>query len=177
MPVVLPDPVEASIEGTLVTVKGPQGQLQFSHHPDMEVVLQDRTLHVSRPSDDKKHRALHGLTRALLANMVQGVANGFVKELVIEGVGYRADMQEKNLVLSVGYSHPVVFAPPPGVTFEVAKGNRAITVRGIDKQAVGEIAAKIRRVRPPEPYKGKGIAYAGEKIRRKAGKAGKAGAK
>ena len=177
MPVAVPAGVEVKIEGTAVTVSGPKGQLHFDFHPDMQVSMQDGTIVVNRPSDNKKHRALHGLTRALLANMVQGVANGFTRDLVIEGVGYRADMQEKNLVLSVGYSHPVVIAPPPGISFEVAKGNRNITVQGIDKQAVGEIAAEIRSVRPPEPYKGKGIAYAGEQIRRKAGKAGKAGVK
>lgn len=177
MPVAVPAGVQVNIQGTLVTVKGPKGQLAFNYHPDMAVAMQDGSIVVTRPTDNKKHRALHGLTRALLANMVLGVANGFNKELVIEGVGYRADMQDKNLVLSVGYSHPVVITPPPGITFEVAKGNRNITVQGIDKQAVGEISAKIRSVRPPEPYKGKGIAYAGEQIRRKAGKAGKAGAK
>jgi len=177
MPVPVPAGVQVSIEGTRVTVKGPKGQLTFDHHPDMTVAMRDGAIVVTRPTDEKRHRALHGLTRALLANMVQGVANGFSKELVIEGVGYRADMQDKNLVLTVGYSHPVVITPPPGITFEVAKGNRNIMVQGIDKQAVGEICAKIRSVRPPEPYKGKGIAYAGEQIRRKAGKAGKAGAK
>lgn len=177
MPIPVPAGVQVHIEGQAVTVKGPKGQLHQQFHPDMTIGMQDGTIVVTRPSDDGKHRALHGLTRALLANMVQGVANGFTRELVIEGVGYRADMQEKNLVLSVGYSHPVVITPPPGVSFEVAKGNRNVFVHGIDKQVVGELAAKIRSVRPPEPYKGKGIAYAGERIRRKAGKAGKAGAK
>jgi large subunit ribosomal protein L6 len=177
MPVAVPGGVQVDIQGTSVTVRGPRGQLHFDFHADMQIGMADGAIVVQRPSDEKRHRALHGLTRALLANMVQGVANGFSRELVIEGVGYRADMQDKNLVLSVGYSHPVVIAPPDGINFEVARGNRSITVQGIDKQAVGEIAAKIRGVRPPEPYKGKGIAYAGEKIRRKAGKAGKAGAK
>ncbi len=177
MPVPVPAGVEVSIEGTSVTVKGPKGQLQQEFHPDMQISLQDATVVVTRPSDSGKHKALHGLTRALLANMVQGVANGYDRELVVEGVGYRADMQDKNLVLSVGFSHTVVIAPPAGIAFDVAKGNRNIFVRGIDKQMVGEVAAKIRSVRPPEPYKGKGIAYAGERIRRKAGKAGKAGAK
>jgi len=177
MPVAVPAGVQVDIQGTSVTVKGPKGQLHFDFHPDMQVGMQDGAIVVSRPSDNKVHRALHGLTRALLANMVQGVSNGFSRELVIEGVGYRADLQGANLVLSVGYSHPVVITPPPGITFEVARGNRNVTVQGIDKQVVGEIAARIRRVRPPEPYKGAGIAYAGEQIRRKAGKAGKAGAK
>jgi large subunit ribosomal protein L6 len=177
MPVAVPAGVQVDVQGTSVTVKGPKGQLHFDFHPEMQIGMQDGALVVTRPSDNKKHRALHGLTRALLANMVKGVSEGFSRELVITGVGYRADMQDQNLVLSVGYSHPVVFAPPPGITFEVARGNHNITVRGIDKQVVGEIAARIRRTRPPEPYKGKGIAYAGEQIRRKAGKAGKAGAK
>ncbi len=177
MPIAVPAGVQVNILGTSVTVKGPKGEMHFDFHRDMAVGQQDGTIVVTRSSDDPKHRALHGLTRALLANMIQGVSNGYRKELVIEGVGYRADMQEKNLVLSVGYSHPVVMTPPTGITFEVAKGNRNISVQGIDKQLVGEMAARIRNVRPPEPYKGKGIAYAGERIRRKAGKAGKAGAK
>lgn len=176
-PIPVPPGVQVSIDGSTVTVKGPKGQLRRELHPSMGIALQDGAVVVTRPSDDARHRALHGLTRALLANMVQGVATGFSRELVVEGVGYRADMQDKNLVLSVGYSHPVVITPPPQVTFEVARGNRNIMVQGIDKEAVGQIAAKIRAVRPPEPYKGKGIAYAGERIRRKAGKAGKAGAK
>ncbi len=177
MPVAVPAGVQVSIEGASVTVKGPKGQLQQKFHPDMQISMQDGTIVVARPSDSNKHKALHGLTRALLANMIQGVADGYSRELVIEGVGYRADMQDKNLVLSVGFSHTVVVTPPAGIAFEVAKGNRNVFVQGIDKQMVGEVAAKIRGVRPPEPYKGKGIAYAGERIRRKAGKAGKAGVK
>ncbi len=177
MPITVPPGVQVSIQGTLVTVKGPKGQLKQGFHPDIQIRMEDGVITVTRPSDEPKVRALHGLTRALLANMIQGVANGFTRELVIEGVGYRADMQDKSLVLSVGFSHPVVIAPPPEITFEVARGNRNITVQGIDKQMVGEMAAKIRSVRPPEPYKGKGIAYAGERVRRKPGKAGKAGAK
>ena len=176
-PITVPKGVQVTIEGTAVTVKGPKGQLHREFHPDMSIKMEDGAIVVSRPSDSNKHKALHGLTRALLANMIQGVESGFTRELIIEGVGYRADMQDKNLVLSVGVSHPVVIAPPAGITFEVAKGNRNVMVQGIDKQMVGEIAAQIRGVRPPEPYKGKGIAYAGERIRRKAGKAGKAGAK
>lgn len=177
MPIPVPSGVSVDIQGTRVTVKGPKGQLQRDLHPDMQIDRQDDAVVVARPSDSGKHRALHGLTRALLANMVQGVSNGFTKELVIEGVGYRADLQDKNLVLSLGFSHPVVMTPPDGISFEVARGNRNITIQGIDKELVGEVAARIRRLRPPEPYKGKGIAYAGEKIRRKAGKAGKAGAR
>ena len=177
MPIPVPAGVKVSIDGSQVTVEGAKGQLQRTFHPDVTIGMEDGTIVVTRSTDQPKHRALHGLTRALLANMIQGVANGFTRELVIEGVGYRADMQDRNLVLSVGYSHQVVMAPPEGIAFEVAKGNRGITVSGIDKELVGEVAAKVRAVRPPEPYKGKGIAYAGEKIRRKAGKAGKAGAK
>lgn len=177
MPIPVPAGVEVVIQGTSVTVKGPKGELRREFHRDMRIAMQDRIVAVTRPSDSGQHRALHGLTRALLANMVEGVANGYSKELVIEGVGYRADMQDKNLVVSVGYSHPIVVAPPPGITFELARGNRNVIVQGIDKELVGEVAAEIRGLRPPEPYKGKGIAYAGERIRRKAGKAGKAGAK
>jgi len=177
MPIPVPAGVKVSVQGSRVTVQGAKGQLERTFHPDISIGMENGTIVVTRPTDQPKHRALHGLTRALLANMIHGVANGFTRELVIEGVGYRADMQDRNLVLSVGYSHQVVMAPPEGVTFEVAKGNRGITVSGIDKELVGEVAAKVRAVRPPEPYKGKGIAYAGEKIRRKAGKAGKAGAK
>lgn len=176
MPVTVPSGVEVRIQDSLVTVKGPKGQLQQEFHPDMRIGMQDESIVVTRPSDSPNHRALHGLTRALLANMVEGVSRGYTRELVIEGVGYRADLQDKNLVVSVGYSHPIVVAPPAGISFEVPRGNRNILVHGIDKQLVGEVAAKIRGLRPPEPYKGKGIAYVGERIRRKPGKAGKAGA-
>jgi large subunit ribosomal protein L6 len=177
MPVPVPDGVTVEIQDKRVTVKGPKGQLQRDFHPEMTISKQDGAIVVTRPSDRPTHRALHGLTRALLANMVEGVSKGYSKELVIEGVGYRADLQDKSLVLSLGFSHPVVVTPPAGVVFEVARGNRNITVQGIDKELVGEVAAKIRGLRPPEPYKGKGIAYAGERIRRKPGKAGKAGVK
>jgi large subunit ribosomal protein L6 len=176
MPIPVPAGVTVDIRDAWVTVKGPKGELQRRFHPDIQISQQDDgTIVVTRPSDSSTHRALHGLTRALLANMVQGVAEGYSRELVIEGVGYRADMQDKNLVLSLGYSHPVVVTPPPGIAFEVARGNRNLVVQGIDKELVGEVAAKIRSLRPPEPYKGKGVAYAGERIRRKAGKAGKVG--
>jgi large subunit ribosomal protein L6 len=177
MPIPVPADVQVNIQDAAVTVKGPKGELQRQFHPDIKINQEDGNLVVTRPSDSGKHRALHGLTRALLANMVQGVATGYNKELVIEGVGYRADMQDKNLVLALGFSHPVVVTPPSGIAFEVARGNRNIVVQGIDKELVGEVAAKIRGLRPPEPYKGKGIAYAGERIRRKPGKSGKAGAK
>ncbi|MCL6429923.1 MAG: 50S ribosomal protein L6 [Anaerolineae bacterium] len=177
-PITVPEGVSVQVRGTTVTVQGPKGKLERVFHPDMEIArVDDSTVVVRRPSDAPRHRALHGLTRALIANMIEGVSQGYRRELVIEGVGYRADMQDQNLVLSVGYSHPVVITPPPGISFEVARGNRNVYVDGIDKELVGEVAAKVRAVRPPEPYKGKGIAYAGERIRRKAGKAGKAGAK
>jgi large subunit ribosomal protein L6 len=173
MPISVPESVAVSIEGNHVMVRGPKGQLSRSFDQDMSIVLQDDQIIVARPSDSKRHKAMHGLTRALLANMVTGVSEGFQKTLEIVGVGYRAEMQGEALVLSVGYSHPVQIEPPPGITFDVEKGYRSFTVGGIDKELVGEVAAKIRAVRKPEPYKGKGIRYLGERVRRKAGKAGK----
>jgi len=140
-------------------------------------VVEDRTVRVERPTDSHQHRATHGLTRALLANMVTGVSQGFTRTLETEGTGYRMDLQGRKLVLQLGYSHPIEFDPPEGIAFEVPKGGRAVTISGVDKELVGEIAARIRRQRPPEPYKGKGVHYAGEHIRRKAGKAGKVGKK
>lgn len=175
LPVPVPQGVTVDIQGSTVRVKGARGELTASFDPDMQIKLEDGRIVVSRPSDQRRHRALHGLTRALLNNMVLGVSQGFVRNLTIEGVGYRAEMQGQNLALYVGYSHPVVIEPPPGVTFAVEKGNQALSVSGADKQLVGEIAARIRRVRPPEPYKGKGIRYQDERVRRKAGKAGKGG--
>src|SRR5690554_2121986 len=139
----------------------------------MQIVLDNGTLTVERPSDSQEHRSLHGLTRSLLSNMVQGVSGGFEKRLQVEGVGYRADMSGNTLVLNVGYSHPVEFEPPADVSFAVEDRGKTVIVSGIDKQVVGEISAKIRKTRPPEPYKGKGIRYEGEHVRRKAGKAGK----
>lgn len=174
-PVPVPEGVEVRIEGSHVTVKGPRGQLSRTFHPDMKIALQDRQIVVTRPSDHRFHRSLHGLTRALLANMVEGVSKGFSKRLEIEGIGYRAEMQGQTLVLHVGYSHPVQIVPPPGITITVERGAKALTVEGVDKELVGEVAARIRAVRKPEPYKGKGIRYAGEWIRRKAGKAGRVG--
>jgi large subunit ribosomal protein L6 len=175
-PIPVPQGVQVSIEGTQVTVKGPKGQLSRPIHPEMAVVIKDGQLVVTRPSDAGPHRALHGLTRTLLANMVEGVARGFQKNLDIVGVGYRAQKAGEKLVLQVGYSHRVEIEPPPGITLSVEGTNR-IMVSGISKEMVGEIAARIRQVKPPEPYKGVGIRYAGEYVRRKAGKAGKAGAK
>lgn len=175
MPVTIPKGVTIDIQENRVTVKGPKGQLSRHFHPDIRIEKQNGDLLVSRTSDAPTHRSLHGLTRALLANMVQGVSEGFRKNLEIEGVGYRADVQSSNLVLNVGYSHQVQIKPPTGITFSVDKSGKVVTVEGIDKEMVGEIAAQIRRVRKPEPYKGKGIRYAGERIRRKAGKAGKVG--
>lgn len=174
-PIELPEKVEVDIRGSNVTVKGPKGDLHRSFHPDMEIKLQDGILLVERPTDQRGHRALHGLTRALLANMVQGVSEGYSKALQIVGTGYRAEMQGDDLVLYLGYSHPIEFPAPAGISFEVPRGGRAVTVQGIDKELVGEIAARIRRQRPPEPYKGKGVRYQGEYVRRKAGKAGRVG--
>lgn len=173
MPIPLPKGVNINIDGTKVSVKGDKGSLSQSFHQDMYIKLEDGVLQVERPSDSRTHRSLHGLTRALLNNMVVGVSEGFTRRLEVEGVGYRAEMAGDDLVLNVGYSHPVVIAPPKDVTFNVENRGKLITVFGIDKQVVGEICAKIRKVRPPEPYKGKGIRYQGEYVRRKAGKAGK----
>lgn len=173
-PIQIPDKVKVSVqEENLVTVEGPKGKLSQVLHPEMQIELEDGVVSVKRPSDSQAHRSLHGLTRALLNNMVVGVSTGFSKTLQIEGVGYRAEMNGNSLVLNVGYSHPVQFDPPANVQFAVENRNKTIIVSGIDKQVVGEIAAQIRKQRPPEPYKGKGIRYDGEMVRRKAGKAGK----
>jgi large subunit ribosomal protein L6 len=175
-PIELPDKVEVDIRGSEVKIKGPKGELTHSCHPDMMVKLQDGILTVERPTDHRNHRALHGLTRALLANMVHGVSEGYTKSLEIVGTGYRAEMQGETLILYLGYSHPIEFPPPEGISFEVPRGGRNVIVQGSDKELVGEIAARIRRQRPPEPYKGKGVRYEGEYVRRKAGKAGRVGA-
>ena len=168
-PIAVPDGVEIDVKSGMVSVKGPKGELSQVVSPDMTVSQDNGTLTVERPTDRGEHRALHGLTRSLIANMVEGVTDGFEKRLEIQGVGYRARLQGKTLELSVGYSHPVSVTAPEGIDFEVPTPTQVI-VRGIDKQLVGEIAARIRRTRPPEPYKGKGIRYAGEHVRRKVGK-------
>jgi large subunit ribosomal protein L6 len=176
-PIPVPGNVEVVIgDGNAVRVTGPKGELSATFERDLSIERQNGELLVGRPDDERQHRALHGLTRTLLANMVTGVTAGFRKDLEITGVGYRAAMDGKDLVLTVGYSHPVRMTPPPGVSYTVEAQTR-IAVLGIDKQVVGEEAARIRRVRPPEPYKGKGIRYAGEYVRRKAGKTGKGGKK
>ncbi len=173
MPVPVPAGVKVEIEGSAVIVTGGKGKLSQQFHADMIIEAEDKTLHVRRPSDSREHRALHGLTRALLNNMVVGVSQGFTKRLEIEGVGYRAEMQGENLVLFVGYSHPVTMTPSKDLSFAVENRGKTIIVTATDKQVLGEVCAKIRKQRPPEPYKGKGIRYADEIVRRKAGKAGK----
>ncbi len=173
MPVVVPAGVEVEVKGTYVRVKGPRGQMEHVFPADMQIVKEGTEIHVQRPSDINTHRALHGMTRALINNMVVGVSTGFDKVLEINGVGYRAEMSGKNLVLYVGFSHPVTVEPPEGISFETDTKTRQIKIKGFDKQAIGQVAADIRKIRPPEPYKGKGIKYLEEKIRRKAGKTGK----
>ena len=175
-PIELPSGVQVDIaEGNVVTVKGPRGSLTQTMHTDMLIAIEDGTLTVQRPDNESFHRSLHGLTRSLLANMVDGVTNGFEKRLQIVGVGYRAAMKGSDLEIAAGYSHPVFVPQPDGIEFEVPTPTQ-IVVRGNDKQQVGEIAANIRKVRKPEPYKGKGIRYEGEYVRKKAGKAAKTGA-
>ncbi len=172
-PVEIPDGVSVSVSEGRISVNGPKGELSRELSREMKVEVADGILTVTRPTDRGEHRALHGLTRSLIANMVDGVTEGFSKSLEIQGVGYRARLSGKALDLNVGFSHPVSMPAPEGIEYEVPQPTQVI-VRGIDKQLVGEMAARIRRVRPPEPYKGKGIRYAGEQVRRKAGKAGKA---
>lgn len=173
LPVVVPKGVDIEIRGSNVRVIGPKGELRRTFPADMDISIKDDVIEVNRPSDASMHRSLHGMTRALINNMVVGVSTGFEKILEVNGVGYRAEMDGKNLVLNVGYSHPVVVEPPEGISFETDTRTRQIKVMGYDKEMVGQVAANIRKVRPPEPYKGKGIKYLSEKIRRKAGKTGK----
>ena len=172
-PIQLPKGVSIDITGSTVAVKGPKGALSRTLHPDMTVALDDGVLSVTRPTDSRQHRSLHGLTRALLNNMVTGVSAGYNKVLLIEGVGYRAEMDGKRLVLYVGYSHPVYFEPDRDISFAVEERGRKVIISGIDKEYVGEVAARVRKQRPPEPYKGKGVRYEKEIVRRKAGKTGK----
>lgn len=171
--VVIPPQVQVKLDGTRVHVKGPKGELEYTFLSRVEIALEDGAIHVKRLSDDKFDRSLHGTTRALIQNMVTGVTTGFERILEVNGVGYRAELDGKNLVLNVGYSHPVKMVPPEGISFAVDAKTRQIKVLGSDKQLVGQIAANIRQVRAPEPYLGKGIKYLEEKIRRKAGKTGK----
>lgn len=175
MPVVIPAGVKINLEGNHLTVEGPKGKLENDFNSEIGIDVQADQVIITRSSDDKKYRALHGLTRALINNMVVGVTTGFKKDLELVGVGYRAAKQGNNLVLTVGYSHPVEMEPLDGITIDVPTPNR-ITISGIDKEKVGAFAANVRAVRPPEPYKGKGIKYEGEYIKRKAGKAGVKGA-
>lgn len=171
-PIAIPAGVEAKLNGNEMTVKGPKGELKAALRPEMEIVIENSEIIVKRPNDDQINRSLHGLTRTLIANMVEGVTAGFTKELEVNGVGYRVQKQGKNLVMNLGYSHQVIMEEPNGITIEVPGPNKII-VSGSDKQAVGQFAAQIREKRPPEPYKGKGIKYAGEHIRRKEGKSAK----
>lgn len=172
-PITLPRGVELRIDGSLVTVKGPKGELSQQIDPDISLSQEDGQVVFTRPSDQPRHRSMHGLYRTLVSNMVVGVSDGFSRTLEMHGVGYRAAMQGKNLVLNIGFSHPVEIPPPANIDFEV-DGTSKIIVKGFSKEQVGQVAADIRKIRPPEPYKGKGIRYEGEYVRRKAGKAGKA---
>jgi large subunit ribosomal protein L6 len=173
LPVAVPNGVQVNVQGSDVHVKGPKGELKRTFSSLVGIELQNGEVVITRKSDNPKERAMHGTTRAVIANMVHGVSSGFEVVLAVEGVGYRAEMQGKDLALFVGYSHPVKVEPPAGISFEVDQKTRQIKVLGYDREVVGQTASEIRRVRPPEPYHGKGIRYAGEKIRRKAGKAGK----
>lgn len=176
LPILIPSGVQVKIEGNEVSVKGSRGELRRSFPPSITIVLKDNSLVVTRPNDEKEQKALHGLTRSLLANMVTGVTQGYEKTLELVGVGYRAQKTGDKLVLQLGFTHPVEFASPAGITL-VLEGTDHVKVQGIDKELVGETAARIRRARPPDSYKGKGIRYRGERVRLKPGKAGKAAAK
>lgn len=174
MPIALPEGVGVDIKKNSVTVTGPKGNLSRDLHPEMEIVVEDGNLIVRRPSDERRHRALHGLTRALLNNMVVGVTEGFQKQLEIHGVAYRVESEgDGGLLMQLGFSHPVRIRQPEGIRFEVEPRTKVITISGMDKELVGQVAAEVRAWRPPEPYRGKGIRYVGEYVRRKAGKAGK----
>jgi large subunit ribosomal protein L6 len=170
-PVAVPKGVTAEVQGNTVAVKGPKGELRRTFHPDMKLALADGEVTVTRPSDDKRHKALHGLTRTLVQNMMDGVARGYQKTLEIQGVGYKAEPKPYGVNLIVGFSHPVKYEAPQGIKISV-ENNTLVKVEGADKEIVGQVAAELRLVRPPEPYKGKGIRYQGEQVRRKAGKTG-----
>lgn len=171
-PIAVPSGVTVTLENSFITVKGPKGTLSRELHKDMKITIEDSNVTVERPSDNKLHRSLHGTTRSVVANMISGVTDGYVKTLELVGVGYRANKSGEKLVLNVGYSHPVEIQPESGIEFEVPS-NTKVLVKGIDKERVGAVAAEVRSVRLPEPYKGKGIKYEGERILRKEGKAGK----
>lgn len=174
LPVAVPAGVKVDLQGSQLKVKGPKGELQRDFSPEVTIGLDNGSINVARHSDEPAYRALHGTTRALIHNMVVGVSTGFTKVLEIDGVGYRAELSGKNLIIYVGYSHPVEVVPATGISFEVDTKTRQIKISGFDKEQVGQVAANIREIRPPEPYKGKGIHYLGERIRHKAGKSGKA---
>jgi large subunit ribosomal protein L6 len=176
LPIAVPPTVDVTIDGRTLTVKGPKGTLTRALHPDMSVTREEATLVVTRPTEQKTHKQLHGLTRTLVNNMVIGVSDGYRKGLEITGVGYRAALNGRKLQLNLGYSHPIEIDPPEGISFEVENPTR-LAVLGIDKELVGHVAARVRATRKPEPYKGKGVRYSGEVVRRKAGKAGKIGGK
>ena len=171
-PITVPENVEVRLEGNKITVKGPKGTLEKELHPNIKVTLENNVITVTRPNDEPQNRSLHGLTRTLISNMIEGVLHEYKRDLEINGVGYRAQKKGNKLVMNLGYSHPVEMDPPEGITFDVPDANH-ITVRGIDKEVVGQTAAVVRTKRPPEVYRGKGIKYAEEHIRRKEGKAGK----
>ena len=170
-PVAVPKGVTVTLNGNTVSVKGPKGELARTFHPEMSLVMEGDNVTVSRPSDETRHKALHGLSRTLLANMVEGVTKGYNKTLEIQGVGYKAETKPFGLQLSLGFSHPVQYKAPAGIKFAV-ENNTVVKIEGADKEMVGQVAAELRNMRPPEPYKGKGIRYQGEQVRRKAGKTG-----
>ena len=171
-PITVPAGVEVKVDGSTVTAKGPKGTLTKTMHSNMSIAMEGNVITVTRPDDNKENRSLHGLTRTLIANMVEGVANGYKKELEVNGIGYRAELKGKDLFMKIGFSHDILMTPPEGITIEVPSPNKVI-ISGADKQVVGQFAAEVREKRPPEPYKGKGIKYVDEHIRRKEGKAGK----
>lgn len=175
-PIALPQGVNVTINGSELTVKGPKGELTDRFHPEMVITQEDGSIVVARPTEQRRHRSLHGLTRSLVNNMIVGVSTGYEIRLEVVGTGYRAEMQGADLKLALGYSHDIVVVAPPSVTFQVEDRGRVIVLTSINKALIGQVAADIRKLRPPEPYQGKGIRYAGEEVRQKAGKSGKVGA-